>query len=136
MRTFYSRATILWSVVFQWTTAYKNAALAGIIKFLVSSHWNGEESALERHRSGVPFDKAQNKIVAVKKHNLWILVNTERRSTIPALSGAIYFFFFFSFPLMSLFSFSLTWLSDCARIQYKCKCWIKFSQSLQCIFYC
>ena len=45
----------------------KNGGLGGNNKGLVSFYRNKEESAFERHRSRVPFDKAQDSIIAVKK---------------------------------------------------------------------
>ena len=46
----------------------QNGGLGGNKKGLVSFYRNKEESAFERHRSRVPFDKAQDSIIAVKKH--------------------------------------------------------------------
>lgn len=66
-----SSVDILWSAVFQQTSACKMAASsasAGIAEVLISFYRCGEEDAFERHRSRIPIGIDQRNLTDARKH--------------------------------------------------------------------
>ena len=63
MHTLYSCAYILWSAVFQQTSAS-----AGVVKVLGSFYRSGEVNTFERHRSRIPVGQDQRNVTEAKKH--------------------------------------------------------------------